>query len=238
MSIFSQNRHPSQAEPIRVEYSLSPPLSRPSLSTPLSLTIPSSTAPPFYVLLPSLLLHPPDLSDNTAGLSPPPYPAGGEAAVRRQRPPLRQIWREGRRRPGGGPWWEMAGGKWPAPLGGGGGVRRREGGGPCPSVAGGSVRRWDGGDPYSSAVGSSVRRQRRPSPLGGVRQWDGGDLRRRLEVRCGEGEDSRRRGGAPGWRCDGVGGRRIHFSPSLPLCDLFLLIVRCILVHVGVLLFL
>lgn len=32
-----------------------------------------------------------------------------------------------------------------------------------------------------------------------------------------------RDGGGPCriWRCDGIGGQRIHLSPSLPLCDLF-----------------
>lgn len=62
------------------------------------------------------------------------------------------------------------------PLGGEiGGVRRREGGSPCPSAIRGGMRRRDGGGPRPSAVVGEVRRRaamgrRRSAPLGGGRQ--------------------------------------------------------------------
>lgn len=58
----------------------------------------------------------------------------------------------------------------------------------------------------------AVAGRRWSAPLGGGRRSSaaGGGVRRRD-------------GGGPRqiWRCDGIGGQRIHLSPSLPLCDLF-----------------
>lgn len=69
-----------------------------------------------------------------------------------------------------------------------GGVRRREGGSPCPSATGGGMRRRDGGGPRHSAVVGEVRRRaatgrRQSAPLGvgrrravAGRRWPASDL--------------------------------------------------------------
>lgn len=124
-----------------------PLLFRPSLSTSLSPSpsrlhrpspLSSSSFSPslFLSTFPSPLLHSPRRQHG--GALPPPNPVGREVLVRRRRAPLRQIWREGRRRPGDGPWLETAGGGGTevARTGSGGAASA---GGETTSVVGGSI---------------------------------------------------------------------------------------------------